>query len=216
MTLAYHQELANLSGTIQAWEGVIDRKWLDWGKLEGFHLLHTRRLALAISESWVENTCPGFIDACNALMGSTRVVISLLWSEGVNGLRYDQNFINACHESKVSLPAGLIDDKWLREKFPDTWMQHVESLEQVPHKDMVPGCFENIDSYLPLQLIFPLSGDFDIAMWLKRQGRDKMKGKLQLFEDFETYRKEELAAGFTRQLVEVKQGQFVFFHPKLT
>lgn len=177
-------------------------------------LTRSPRVQLYLSKKFINEALPGFYDHLVRFFGCRELVFSLLYTEGINALRFDSDFLNACREKQLQIPESeFLDEEWLRKNFLDA-RRWVERLSQTAHKDVVKGYFtERAPEYLPYQLIMALDGDnVKFHAWLKRDEEGKGIGLLQHQSSYRDWKQNELAQGYRRETFHLKKYESVVFH----
>jgi hypothetical protein len=120
------------------------------------------------------------------VMACERMTVAFLWTEGVDWLRHDPDFIEACN--KHGFPGPKLQDRVLKEDLsnvdiPDeVKKEHLARLPQLLHKDVVKGFFTTTDlqEYMPVQAVVGVQPKTQLTYWEKVNTYKDKKGDIKI------------------------------------
>jgi hypothetical protein len=199
---------------IPAFRAITDRKRAFRANevVEDFPLLSSGRLQLNLSKEFIEKSLPGMHQKLLELMGARDIVYSLLYSEGVNYLRYDKDFQLKVKEKGKVIPNRILSKEDVVHLVGDndaTWF--FEGLQQTAHKDTVRGYFSEDEAQMPNQMIISIESLTTFYVW-EKEG----KGCLKTWSTGTEWEEKEVGKGFGQKALFLHKGHAVFFHGKQT
>ncbi len=160
-----------MNGGMPAFSGITDRKAYKVGESPGFTPLEkSARAQLKISSEWVRERLPKTWEYIIRVTGARKLYCALLYSEGVNWLRYHRSVTKL----KKKIPFPMTVD-WLKENVPREAEALCASLRQTAHKDIVDGALTDFGGELPKQLVMALTEQVKLHMWVDEHGKGCLK-----------------------------------------
>ena len=174
-----------------------------------FPLQASGRLQLYLSINHIQTTLPGLHEYLMGIMGARTLVYSLLYSEGINHLRFDENFL-ADRRIRLDNMYYTYDNiaKYLR---PGKVEYYRDIVRQSAHKDTVKGAFSNVTAYTPTQLVCALYQPASLSVWLKGN-----QACLQHWDTGEDWVRGEIEKGYERKEIKLNPKEGLWFDSRTT
>ena len=174
------------------------------------------RLQLYVSIETIQKFLPGFYESLISLMGARQLVFSIIYNEGINSLKFHNEFISELNKLKVKMPEDILNKKILRdlvgEKRAKFW---ISRLHQTAHKDVTRGFFtDHAPEYIPTQALIALDQDSPtkLDLWLS----DKGKGLLSLHRNHFEWEEKEPNMGFNKRKIAIERFKGLLFDGRQT